>query len=107
MRVPKPLANMLSASLLMAVLVQATALGGLALTAQGPRWPTYIGGWLYWMSPVFAVLWIAIFVRAVRRFRRQAVWLLIGAPVALVWPYPSLIKVVYAFACVSLKLGCS
>jgi hypothetical protein len=40
---------------------------------------------LWWSLPL-AGLWLITFMIAAYRFRRKALWLLIGAPLALYWP---------------------
>jgi len=38
------------------------------------------------LSLLFAVMWMALFVFGLARYRRRGLWLLIGAPFALYWP---------------------
>jgi hypothetical protein len=40
----------------------------------------------------FGWLWLAFFIAAVLRYKSRGLWLLIGAPFALTWPYILVIK---------------
>jgi hypothetical protein len=41
---------------------------------------------VFWLSLPLAGIWLATMVVSASRFRRKALWMLIGAPLALYWP---------------------
>jgi len=46
------------------------------------------------VSVGFALVWLAILIGCVMRFRKKGLWFLVGAPLALYWPFILLIIVV-------------
>lgn len=41
---------------------------------------------MFWLSLPLAVIWLATAIVSIFRFHKKALWMLIGAPLALYWP---------------------
>lgn len=52
--------------------------------------------WILWVTFPCSVIWCALLVISIRRFRWRGLWLLVGAPLALWWPF---MYAMIAFAC--------